>query len=167
MLKLKSIFCTFAIGFIFFFIDITLYQIIGLIGLQGYWVIIPILLYSIYNFLKKESEDKEDIIYYFSIEILNIFALIAFYCTISNKMLLCLVMEKYSSISFVFCMFLLLIFAIVKNTSKNDILFSYDAFKEYENILEKADYLINQSIDQGTIDNDLNKIQKKLENELK
>ena len=40
-------------------------------------------------------------------------------------------------------------------------------FKEYENILEKADYLINQSIDQGTIDNDLNKIQKKLENELK
>ena len=121
MLKLKSIFCTFAIGFIFFFIDITLYQIIGLIGLQGYWVIIPILLYSIYNFLKKESEDKEDIIYYFSIEILNIFALIAFYCTISNKMLLCLVMEKYSSISFVFCMFLLLIFAIVKNTSKNDI----------------------------------------------
>ena len=37
----------------------------------------------------------------------------------------------------------------------------------YENILEKADYLINQSIDQGTIDNDLNKIQKKLENELK
>ena len=121
MLKLKSIFCTFAIGFIFFFIDITLYQIIGLIGLQGYWVIIPIFLYSIYNFLKKESKDKEDIIYYFSIEILNIFALIAFYCTISNKMLLCLVMEKYSSISFVFCMFLLLIFAIVKNTSKNDI----------------------------------------------
>ena len=121
MLKLKSIFCTFAIGFIFFFIDITLYQIIGLIGLQGYLVIIPILLYSIYNFLKKESKDKEDIIYYFSIEILNIFALIAFYCTISNKMLLCLVMEKYSYISFVFCMFLLLIFAIVKNTSKNDI----------------------------------------------
>lgn len=40
-------------------------------------------------------------------------------------------------------------------------------FKEYENILGKADYLINQSIDQGTIDNDLNKIQKKLENELK
>ena len=40
-------------------------------------------------------------------------------------------------------------------------------FKEYENILEKADYLINQSIDQGTIDNDFNKIQKKLENELK
>ena len=40
-------------------------------------------------------------------------------------------------------------------------------FKEYENILEKADYLINQIIDQGTIDNDLNKIQKKLENELK
>ena len=40
-------------------------------------------------------------------------------------------------------------------------------FKEYENILEKADYLINQSIDQGTIDNDLNKIQKKLENEMK
>ena len=109
MLKLKSIFCTFAIGFIFFFIDITLYQIIGLIGLQGYWVIIPILLYSIYNFLKKESEDKEDIIYYFSIEILNIFALIAFYCTISNKMLLCLVMEKYSSISFVFCMFFLFV----------------------------------------------------------
>ena len=42
-----------------------------------------------------------------------------------------------------------------------------EKFKEYENILEKADYLINQSIDQGTIDNDLNKIQKKLENELK
>ena len=40
-------------------------------------------------------------------------------------------------------------------------------FKKYESILEKADYLINQSIDQGTIDNDLNKIQKKLENELK
>ena len=40
-------------------------------------------------------------------------------------------------------------------------------FKEYENILGKADYLINQSIDQGTIDNDFNKIQKKLENELK
>lgn len=40
-------------------------------------------------------------------------------------------------------------------------------FKEYESILEKADYLINQALDQGTIDNDLNKIQKKLENELK
>lgn len=40
-------------------------------------------------------------------------------------------------------------------------------FKKYEDILEKADYLINQSINQGTIDNDLNKIQKKLENELK
>lgn len=40
-------------------------------------------------------------------------------------------------------------------------------FKEYESILEKADYLINQALDQGTIDNDLNKIQKKLENEMK
>lgn len=40
-------------------------------------------------------------------------------------------------------------------------------FKEYETVLEKADYLINQALDQGTIDNDLNKIQKKLENELK
>lgn len=40
-------------------------------------------------------------------------------------------------------------------------------FKEYESILEKADYLINLSLNQGTIDNDLNKIQKKLENELK
>lgn len=40
-------------------------------------------------------------------------------------------------------------------------------FKKFEDILEKADYLINQSINQGTIDNDLNKIQKKLENELK
>ena len=38
---------------------------------------------------------------------------------------------------------------------------------KFEDILEKADYLINQSINQGTIDNDLNKIQKKLENELK
>ncbi len=40
-------------------------------------------------------------------------------------------------------------------------------FKEYETVLEKADYLINQALDQGTVDNDLNKIQKKLENELK
>ena len=40
-------------------------------------------------------------------------------------------------------------------------------FKEYESILEKADYLINQALDKGTIDNDLNKIQKKLENEMK
>ena len=121
MLKLKNIFCTFAIGFIFFFIDITMYQIIGLLGLQGYWVIIPILLYLIYNFLKKESVDKEDKNYYFSIEILNVFALIAFYCSISNNKLLCLVMEKYSFISFVFCMLLLLIFAITKDVFKHDI----------------------------------------------
>lgn len=40
-------------------------------------------------------------------------------------------------------------------------------FKEYETVLEKADYLINQSLNQETIDNDLNKIQKKLENEMK
>lgn len=121
MLKLKNIFCTFAIGFIFFFIDITMYQIIGLVGLQGYWVIIPIILYLIYNFLKKESVDKEDKNYYFSIEILNVFALIAFYCSISNNKILYLVMEKYNFISFVFCMFLLLIFAITKDVFKHDI----------------------------------------------
>lgn len=40
-------------------------------------------------------------------------------------------------------------------------------FKEYEEVLSRADYYINQSLDQGTIDSDLNKIQKKLENELK
>lgn len=40
-------------------------------------------------------------------------------------------------------------------------------FKEYEEVLSMADYYINQSLDQGTIDNDLNKIQKKLENQLK
>ena len=94
MLKLKSIFCTFAIGFIFFFIDITLYQIIGLIGLQGYWVIIPILLYSIYNFLKKES------IFYLIFQLFLLFRQVStFFLFLANKIFI-KIEKTFKNISF-------------------------------------------------------------------
>lgn len=101
----KKIYCIFAISFVYFFLEITLFRIVKPIGLQQYWVIIPTLIYIVSKLYKK-FEDKV-VIYDLSIEISNILALLMLYISIRNKNINDLIWNKYSFLSFLTCILLL------------------------------------------------------------
>ena len=46
-INFKKNYCIFAISFVYFFLEITLFRIVKPIGLQQYWVIIPTLIYIV------------------------------------------------------------------------------------------------------------------------
>lgn len=82
-INFKKIYCIFAISFVYFFLEITLFRIDKPIGLQQYWVIIPTLIYIVSKLYKKFEEKV--VIFDLSIEISNILALLMLYISISNK----------------------------------------------------------------------------------
>lgn len=104
-INFKKNYCIFAISFVYFFLEITLFRIVKPIGLQQYWVIIPTLIYIVSKLYKK-FEDKV-VIYDLSIEISNILALLMLYISIRNKNINDLIWNKYSFLSFLTCILLL------------------------------------------------------------
>lgn len=104
-INFKKNYCIFAISFVYFFLEITLFRIVKPIGLQQYWVIIPTLIYIVSKLYKK-FEDKV-VIYDLSIEISNILALLMLYISIRNKNINELIWNKYSFLSFLTCILLL------------------------------------------------------------
>ena len=76
MEKFKKNYAIISISFTYFFFEITMYQIVQPIGLQKYWIVIPIFVYVISMIYKTFNE--KDKIYDISIELLNIFALVIF-----------------------------------------------------------------------------------------
>ena len=104
-INFKKNYCIFAISFVYFFLEITLFRIVKPIGLQQYWVIIPTLIYIVSKLYKK-FENKV-VIYDLSIEISNILALLMLYISIRNKNINDLIWNKYSFLSFLTCILLL------------------------------------------------------------
>lgn len=49
---IKKFYYIFAISFVYFFLEITLFRIVKLIGLQQYWVIIPLFIYIVSKLCK-------------------------------------------------------------------------------------------------------------------
>lgn len=60
---IKENYCIFAISFVYFFLEITLYGIVQPIGLHRYWVVIPFLLYIFLQLYKKFEEKKKFIVF--------------------------------------------------------------------------------------------------------
>ena len=119
---IKENYCIFAISFVYFFLEITLYGIVQPIGLHRYWVVIPFLLYIFLQLYKKFEEKKE--IHCVSIEISNILALLMLYIVICNEKIYNLIWNKYSFFSFLTCIFLLSALMIkqdiIKKTSEEN-----------------------------------------------
>lgn len=113
---IKENYCIFAISFVYFFLEITLYGIVHPIGLHRYWVIIPILLYIILKFYRKFVEKNE--IHSISIEISNILALFMLYIVICNEKIYDLIWNKYSFFSFLTCIILLSVLIIKQDIIK-------------------------------------------------
>ena len=130
-INFKKIYCIFAISFVYFFLEITLFRIDKPIGLQQYWVIIPTLIYIVSKLYKKFEEKV--VIFDLSIEISNILALLMLYISISNKKIYDLIWNKYSFLSFLTCILLLSALII-----KQDILKKTNEEKKREN-----NYLFN------------------------
>ena len=59
----KKIYCIFAISFVYFFLEITLFRIVKPIGLQQYWVIIPTLIYIVSKLYKKFETIKINVLF--------------------------------------------------------------------------------------------------------
>lgn len=104
-INFKKNYCIFAISFVYFFLEITLFRIVKPIGLQQYWVIIPTLIYIVSKLYKKF--ETKVVIYDLSIEISNILALLMLYISIRNKNINDLIWNKYSFLSFLTCILLL------------------------------------------------------------
>ena len=99
MEKFKKNYAIISISFTYFFFEITMYQIVQPIGLQKYWIVIPIFVYVISMIYKTFNE--KDKIYDISIELLNIFALVIFYLSICNNKVYDFIWKNYSLFSFI------------------------------------------------------------------
>lgn len=115
----KKVYCTFTFSFIVFFIDITLYHIFQSIGVQTYWVIIPIVTYLISDFYKKFIRKVTDDTVW--VEVSNLGALIIFYVCISFENLYRLIWKEYSYFSWVTCIALFTNLIIVRDIAKKEI----------------------------------------------
>ena len=89
---IKKFYYIFAISFVYFFLEITLFRIVKLIGLQQYWVIIPLFIYIVSKLCKKFEEKV--VIYDLPIEIFNMLALLMLYISISVKNICELIWNK-------------------------------------------------------------------------
>ena len=110
---IKKFYYIFAISFVYFFLEITLFRIVKLIGLQQYWVIIPLFIYIVSKLCKKFEEKV--VIYDLPIEIFNMLALLMLYISISVKNICELIWNKYSFLSFLACILLLCALIIKQN----------------------------------------------------
>lgn len=115
----KKVYCTFTFLFIVFFIDFTLYHIFQSIGLQTYWVIIPIVTYLISDFYKKFIRKVTDDTVW--VEVSNLGALIIFYVCIRFENLYRLIWKEYSYFSWVTCIALFTNLIIVHDIAKKKI----------------------------------------------
>ena len=132
----KKVFCTFTFSFIVFFIDITLYHIFQSIGVQTYWVIIPIVTYLISDFYKKFIRKVTDDTVW--VEVSNLGALIIFYVCISFENLYRLIWKEYSYFSWVTCIALFTNLIIVRDIAKKEMV---EKNNQNENYLFNLFYL--------------------------
>lgn len=101
---MKKMYGVGAYSFILFFLDITAYHIIKLIGLQNFWGIIPILVYVVLRLGRKII--KKSVAKSVLDEISNMISLIIFYSVISNNKIYGFIWKRYSLLSFVACVLL-------------------------------------------------------------
>ena len=127
----KKFYCIFAISFVYFFLEITLFRVIKPVDLHQYWVIIPTFMYIISKLYKKFEEKV--VVYNLSIEISNISALLMLYISICNKKIYDMILNEYSFLSFVTCIFFLSVVIIKQDIIK----------KTNEEKKEKNNYLFN------------------------
>lgn len=76
MMKTQKIYNIIAISLVYFFLEITVYRGVQLIGMQEYWISIPFFLYIISKMIR--AFGKKDIARGTVIEISNIIAFIMF-----------------------------------------------------------------------------------------
>ena len=118
MEKFKKNYAIISISFTYFFFEITMYQIVQPIGLQKYWIVIPIFVYVISMIYKTFNE--KDKIYDISIELLNIFALVIFYLSICNNKVYDFIWKNYSLFSFITLLLSLSTLKIMHDTFNNN-----------------------------------------------
>ena len=158
MERIKKAYYIFAISFIYFLLEITLYRIVQNIGLQKYWGIIPILTYVASRLARKYNRKivDESIL----IESSNLLALVAFYCSISNNKMYSFIWKEYSLFSFITCLFLFSALMVERcNLNQNN-----GSEKVIENFLFNLFYLNTSKTHEIAILID-NKIMKTIEEE--
>lgn len=158
MVKMKKAYCLFTISFVCFFLEITLFRIVKPIGLQRYWVVIPIFIYVISRLDRKFN--RKIVIGSISNEISNMCALLIFYYSISNDNIYDFIWKKYSFFSFLACIFLLSAILVNRNIYKK----KNDEERRGENYLFNLFYLNTSKTHEIAMLID-NKIMKTIENE--
>ena len=93
MMKTQKIYNIIAISLVYFFLEITVYRGVQLIGMQEYWISIPFFLYIISKMIR--AFGKKDIARGTVIEISNIIAFIMFYWAICSNKLYIFIWKKF------------------------------------------------------------------------